>query len=322
MKKIIITGSLFLLALSAKAQTTIYTGNGSLNDNRTVTLNGKSLHFSPFIGTGLFINSSGSVGIGTKTLTEKLTVAGNVQAKTGYFTTAPADNTTFGNNVNRVNQSLALTAGYASSSTTDTRTFHYMDMPKSDIDTGGSVVWLGIDNRNGYTRFRFRAAQDADSQFMLFDKGQVENFSVLDDGNQKVTLRMPKANSYVCIGTSSNTDGSDIYKLSVAGKVRAHEVKVYNTWADYVFEEDYNLKPLTEVEEFIAENGHLPNVPSAAEVEEKGIELGEMTKIQQEKIEELTLYLIQQQKENQELKKELNELKALVNKVIESNTNN
>lgn len=96
------------------------------------------------------------------------------------------------------------------------------------------------------------------------------------------------------------------YSLFVDGGILTEEVRVSLKsnwqWADYVFEDDYNLKPLSEVEAYINTNGHLPNVPSAAQVAEEGIELGEMTNIQQEKIEELTLYLIQQQKEIEELK--------------------
>ena len=102
------------------------------------------------------------------------------------------------------------------------------------------------------------------------------------------------------------------YSLYVKGGVLTEEVRVSTastTWADYVFNKDYNLKPLAEVEKFIKENGHLPNVPSAAQVKEEGIALGEMSKIQQEKIEELTLYLIEQ-------KKEIDELKRLLNDVI------
>ncbi|MCV9930891.1 hypothetical protein OIU80_01220 [Flavobacterium sp. LS1R47] len=112
------------------------------------------------------------------------------------------------------------------------------------------------------------------------------------------------------IGTSNFVDGADTYRLSVKGKIRAEEIKVYSTWADYVFSKDYKLPNLKEVEKFINKNGHLPNMPSAKEVTEKGLELGEMVKIQQEKIEELTLYLIQQNKD-------MEELKAQMKKIIE-----
>lgn len=114
--------------------------------------------------------------------------------------------------------------------------------------------------------------------------------------------------SNIGIGTSNFTDGNDLYRLSVKGKIRAEEVKVYNTWADYVFSPDYKLESLKEVESYIAQNGHLKNVPSAKEVIENGLKLGEISKIQQEKIEELTLYLIQQNKEIEELKTQVKEL--------------
>ena len=94
--------------------------------------------------------------------------------------------------------------------------------------------------------------------------------------------------------------------MTVNGKVRAHSVKVYTDWADFVFIDNYKLPSLEEVEKFIDENGHLENIPSAQEVEENGIELGEMNKLLLQKIEELTLYTI-------ELKKEIDELKIKIN---------
>ncbi|NHN25780.1 hypothetical protein FIA58_008850 [Flavobacterium jejuense] len=86
------------------------------------------------------------------------------------------------------------------------------------------------------------------------------------------------------------------YKLYVKGGILTEEVRVRTGWADYVFANDYNLKSLAEVENFIVKNKHLPNVPSAKQVEEEGVSLGEMARIQQEKIEELTLYIIEQNK--------------------------
>lgn len=123
--------------------------------------------------------------------------------------------------------------------------------------------------------------------------------------------------SAIGIGTSNFTDGADSYKLSVKGKIRAEEVKVYNTWADYVFSKDYELPDLKEVEKYIAKNGHLKNVPSAKEITKNGLELGEMIKIQQEKIEELTLYLIEQNKRIEEQNKDLQELKTQIKILLE-----
>lgn len=109
------------------------------------------------------------------------------------------------------------------------------------------------------------------------------------------------------------------YKLFVKGGILADEVRVSTTWADYVFEENYKLPTLEEVEKHIKEKGHLINVPSGKQVETDGIEVGQMAKIQQEKIEELTLYIIEQNKINerqrQQLEKqgrEIQEMKAML----------
>ena len=92
----------------------------------------------------------------------------------------------------------------------------------------------------------------------------------------------------------------------ISGLVCAKEVRVALTgspcWPDYVFGKNYKLPTLNEVEQFITENQHLPNVPSAAEVTENGIELGEMNAILLQKVEELTLYIIALQKQIDELK--------------------
>ena len=116
------------------------------------------------------------------------------------------------------------------------------------------------------------------------------------------------SNGNVGIGTTSPTD-----KLSVNGKIRAHEIKVeIANWPDYVFADDYQQLPLAKVEEFIKLNKHLPGIPSSAEVQKDGIELGEMNKKLLLKIEELTLSVIDLQKhvsqlhrENENIKKSL-----------------
>ena len=94
------------------------------------------------------------------------------------------------------------------------------------------------------------------------------------------------------------------YTMAVDGKVIAEEVRVQNSldWPDYVFAEHYPLRPIQDVEAFIRTHQHLPDVPSAKHVEEEGIMLGEMQTTLLKKIEELTLYLISQQKEIEELK--------------------
>lgn len=95
-------------------------------------------------------------------------------------------------------------------------------------------------------------------------------------------------------------------ELEVNGKIRAKEVLVESTgWPDFVFSEGYKLKPLEEVETHINNNGHLPEIPSAEEIEENGIQVGEMQSKLLQKIEELTLYMIEINKENKTLKEKV-----------------
>jgi hypothetical protein len=111
-------------------------------------------------------------------------------------------------------------------------------------------------------------------------------------------------NSNVGIGTIPNPT----YKLSINGTARSKEVIVETGWADYVFEEDYKLSSLSEVESFIKENKHLPDVPSAKDIQEKGAFVGELMTKMMQKIEELTLYSIEQDKKIGQLQKDLVEL--------------
>lgn len=272
--------------------------------------------------------STNNVGIGANNPNSKLSVNGNatvglnysstqapdngliVQGKAGFGVVRPegaldirggeVNNVTYSSIEERNGKNMIINAGQLIGGSTTNRQFRFYDFPQSNFDALANL-YLSIEDRDDYARFRFQAFTGGGTNFLLFNKLQEHIFKV-SENNDFVICSLAKPDSYMTIGTTSYTDGSEMYKLSVKGKVRAEEVKVYNTWADYVFNSDYNLKSLVEVESFINENGHLPNVPSACEIEEKGLMLGDMTKIQQEKIEELTLYLIQQNKEIEELK--------------------
>lgn len=104
---------------------------------------------------------------------------------------------------------------------------------------------------------------------------------------------------------SVGTEDSQGYKFAVKGDMIAEKVvvKLHADWPDFVFTKKYDLMSLEEVESFIEENSHLPNVPSAKDVENGGIDLGAMDATLLQKIEELTLYVIELKKEIEELKK-------------------
>ncbi|HCP94876.1 MAG TPA: hypothetical protein DIU05_12700 [Bacteroidetes bacterium] len=97
---------------------------------------------------------------------------------------------------------------------------------------------------------------------------------------------------------------SNQFRFSVDGWMRVREIYVNNDgWADYVFDDAYKLLPLNELDLFIRKNKHLPNIPTAAQVKEKQLPVGDTQRLLLEKVEELTLYIIRQQKEIDELKK-------------------
>lgn len=109
---------------------------------------------------------------------------------------------------------------------------------------------------------------------------------------------------------SLNGENLSNYSLYVKGGLATEEFRIETGWADYVFDTDYELLSLTQLEQYIEENGHLPNVPSAETVEKTGIEMGDIKRIQQEKIEELTLYIIDLNEQLQAIKTELAAKKA------------
>jgi len=103
------------------------------------------------------------------------------------------------------------------------------------------------------------------------------------------------------------------YDLAVKGKIRTQEVKVETAnWPDFVFAEDYKPKSLNEIEKFIKLNKHLPDIAPAKEIERNGFEIGEMNKMLLQKIEELTLHLIEKDKEIKSIKNDYQELRKMI----------
>jgi hypothetical protein len=133
-----------------------------------------------------------------------------------------------------------------------------------------------------------------------FYTNNTEKMRIMPDGTVGIGTQDPKG-----------------YMLAVGGNMIAESVKVKlkGTWPDFVFAKEYVLPTLQETEKHIKENGHLPGIPTAAEVEKNGIELGDMNKKLLQKIEELTLYLIKMNKTVEDQSAELAKQKEQINQL-------
>lgn len=164
--------------------------------------------------------------------------------------------------------------------------------------SGGTMLWIrnsGSNTGNNYIRLTSGWNGTSGTEFGVIGAGGNGSLLINDSAGPVV---VQSSGGSVGIGTTNPQ-----YRLSVNGTIGAKEVVVTNTgWADYVFQRGYRLRPLSELKAYIQENGHLPDIPSEAEVKEKGIGVGEMQAKLLAKIEELTLHMIQQNEENQQLR--------------------
>ncbi len=143
-----------------------------------------------------------------------------------------------------------------------------------------------------------------------------EEFHIRDETYSKTIFTIqPNAPADMVYITTTGRVGigtnSPAHKLDVDGTIRATEIRVESNGADFVFDEDYKLMPLNELEANIRSNKHLPGIPSAKEMQENGVGVSELQTKLLQKVEELTLYVIQQQKENEALKARVAELEGL-----------
>lgn len=241
------------------------------------------------VSNTLFAASLESEGISLQngTIANQLKVGGNalVAGKVGIGNEEPAEMLDVTGNIRTsgelLGQSLAVEQGNFS----------------GNLGVGQSLVVGGSADFSGNTSFK----QNVEiTNSLNVSKIQVQEISFADAaGNFKTP---------VGFGTTVVPAG---YQVAVNGSILTTSVEVseYNNWPDYVFEKHYKLLSLTQIKDYINKNGHLPNIPSANEVKENGYNLSEMDAMLLEKIEELTLYLIDLKEENEELRKEINSLK-------------
>lgn len=171
-----------------------------------------------------------------------------------------------------------------------------------------------------------------DMMWLVYDHYQPNDVGLLtlssphSQGDWAKPVFTVRANGKVLIGTSWNNtalsacNDCNEYRLFVKDGIKTEKVKIEvpstNGWADYVFKKGYQLKSLEEVEQHIEEKGHLPNIPSAEEVVKNGINVAEMDAKLLEKIEELTLYSIEQNKQLKSQSEKIEQLEKQLESIL------
>ena len=283
-------------------------------------------------GTNIFNANTGNVGVGTNSPISKLTIQsddlqlhltgstdGNKRLRLGYNTVgnygsiqALRYGSTFDNfNINpdggkvgigTVNPQSRLhvhseLSGFSAISIGSPNSSGNINVPMGASSGGYNIdfyTWRDIQPDQIGARIRAERINTFQPNNALVQAMDLSFSTSSGIGQSELAERMRISNNgNVGIGTAIPNA-----KLAVNGNIRAHEIKVETAnWPDYVFARDYTLEPLEETEKHIKEKGHLPGIPSAEEVKANGVDLGEMNSKLLQKIEELTLHLIEKEKE-------------------------
>ena len=315
-----------------------YGTSGNIISWRTMKLKGNTSNLIvEGNGNSYFL---GNVGIGTPTPHELLDVKGNIYHEPGFFIKSgistpnnftlyrPVDarvlfETKLGTSVyggyefitNSTTKLIIKGDGYVGVGTTTPH--ELLDVNGNIYHEPGFFIKSGISTPNNFTLYR-----PVDARVLFETKLGTSVYGGYEFITNSTTKLIIKGDGNVGIGTTE----TGTHKLAVDGTIGAREIIVEaGTWSDFVFNKDYKLKDLEDVENFIEENKHLPDVPSEKEVLENGVALGEMDAKLLQKIEELTLYMIEQNKktekliekveiiesENKELKEKITKLETL-----------
>lgn len=255
---------------------------------------------------------NGRIGIGTTNLSgDKLTVAGNVNIggegygslKIRHINGKDAATSSLGN--------LYLNYG------TEKDVWVGNSIKSSSLLVYGNIRSSGFLLSDTYRNLSSDAMLMYDNNKITLGSGNSAQYVAVKSGGQERVV----VNKDGKVGIGTTTTGN--HRLAVEGSIGAREIKVEASgWSDFVFEKDYYLPPLKEVENYIKLKGHLKDIPSAKEVERNGFYLGEMDAKLLQKIEELTLYAIAQEKKLQSQEKKIKTLQsqnARIEKLEEEN---
>lgn len=277
--------------------------------NSSLILSGSDTTVTGNVVPDLVIKS-GNIGLGTATPTEKLHLIGNMlvnyinpiiqfqqSATDKGFIQLNGNDLRIGTNSSNINGKFVVKTAAGDQFFVDNAGYIGIGVPGANAE---ARVHVGTGLGAGLTSNGYLMLGNTSGINVVFDNNEIQARS----NNTASGLTLQRSGGTVRIGATPVPSG---YKFAIDGKVICEELKVKlvsSGWPDYVFADNYKLSSLTEIEKFINLHKHLPNMPSAAEVEKNGIEVGDMQKKVMEKIEELTLYVIQLEKQVAELKKE------------------
>ena len=241
----------------------------------------------------VFPTNGANVGIGTTTPDSKLDVLGQIKSyNAGFGQTDQATSSKNYANFSTNNHGSVLVSSNLYFSTNDV-----LKIANTHGTMSGSAILFPGNYQPNQGKILFYTTNPASVQQDQFYSGSIA-MEISGGGN-------------IGIGTTNPSN-----KLDVNGTIHSKEVKVdMSGWPDYVFKKEYNLPTLEEVEKHIAEKGHLENIPSEEDVLKNGINLGEMNAKLLQKMEEMTLYMIEQNKRMNQLEKENQNLKIKIDSI-------
>ena len=258
-------------------------------------------------GSNIFNNNGGYVGIGTNTPTSQLTIQTPLNS-TGFTHIAGANEIIFSEFAGGVSAGIGTSTNHA-------LRFNTNGTGKMSIYPTGEVV-VGANTTAPFGQFTVETLDNSYGinhitpsgiRIGTYVGGTSAGIGTYSNTNMRIFCNNVSA-MFIAAATGNvgiGTNNPDVYKLAVNGSIRAKEVRINTGWADYVFKDDYKLKSLHDVEQFIKEHKHLPGISPAEILQNEGMDVSDMQTKMMAKIEELTLYLIEANKIIESLKQRI-----------------